>query len=105
ILFASPLAFACSSSAGGGNPMSGTHDPGPGGVIFSVSGEELAFSGYDFPPANDGDPTFVDGWDVKFDRLLVTVDKITVSENPNMVPTDQSQNGPLVAEVDGPWAV
>ena len=80
-------------------------DPGGGGIIFAASGEVLALTGYPFPPVNSGDPAFVDGWDVKFDRLLVTVDRITLSQNPDLNPGDESQTGPLVAEVDGPWAI
>src|SRR5947209_17581212 len=38
-------------------------DPGAGGVLFAASGEVLALTGYPFPPANAGDPAFVDGWD------------------------------------------
>ncbi|HEX3695148.1 MAG TPA: hypothetical protein VH374_07135 [Polyangia bacterium] len=81
-------------------------DPGNGGIIFAASGEVLALSGYAFPPANAGDPAFVDGWDVQFTRLLVTVDKIKLSTNPDYNP-DQSMlmANALVAEVDGPWAV
>ncbi len=74
-------------------------------VVFAASGEALAFSGYAFPPAMDGDAAFVDGWDIRFDRLLVTIDRIRLSANPDMVPTDQSKTGALVAEADGPWAV
>jgi len=80
-------------------------DPGGGGVLFAASGEVLALTGYPFPPVNPGDPAFVDGWDVHFTRLLVTVDKITLSSNPDLSPGNQSQTGPLVAEVDGPWAI
>jgi hypothetical protein len=46
----------------------------------------LALGGYAFPPASDGDPAFVDGWELKFDELLVTLDKITLSENPDNDP-------------------
>jgi hypothetical protein len=74
-------------------------------VLFSASGEALALTGYPFPPASPGDPAFVDGWAMKFTRLLVTVDKITLSENPDFSPGDQSQTGALVAEADGPWAI
>jgi len=80
-------------------------DPGGGGILFAASGEVLALTGYPFPPVTQGDPCFVDGWDVHFDRLLVTVDKITMSENPDLSPGDESQTGPQVAEVDGPWAI
>ncbi len=80
-------------------------DPGGGGILFAASGEVLAFTGYPFPPASPDDPAFVDGWDVHFDRLLVTLDKITISDNPDSVPGDESQTGGVVAEADGPWAV
>jgi len=50
---------------------------------------------------------------VSFTRLLVTIDKITLSSNPDVRPGDQALTGPapgsvgggLAAEVDGPWAV
>ncbi len=80
-------------------------DPGAGGVLFAASGEVLALTGYPFPPVNAGDPAFVDGWDVHFTRLLVTIDDITLSSNPDTSPGDQSQTGAAVAQVKGPWAV
>jgi hypothetical protein len=80
-------------------------DPGPGGVLFAASGEVLALTGYAFPPASADDPAFVDGWDVHFTRLLVTVDDITLSNGPNARPGDQSCTEPTVAKVTGPWAV
>jgi hypothetical protein len=87
-------------------PFTKPVDPGNGGIIFAASGEVLALSGYAFPPANAGDPAFVDGWDVQFTRLLVTVDKIKLSSNPDYSP-DQGTlpASSLVAEVDGPWAI
>ena len=105
---------ACSSSgqqadtlADGGTTTGFTApaDPGPGGILFAASGELLALTGYAFPPASDGDPVFVDGWQVDFTRLLVTIDKLTLSANPDFVPGDESRTGALVAEVDGPWAI
>jgi hypothetical protein len=86
-------------------PFTPPADPGPGGVLFTASGEALAMTGYPFPPAQAGDTVFVDGWDVKFTRLLVTVDNITLSANPDKVPGDESQTDGVVAQVKGPWAV
>jgi hypothetical protein len=73
--------------------------------VFAASGEVLALTGYAFPPATPDDVAFVDGWEVLFDRLLVTIDKITISSNPDKSSGDQSQTDALVGEVDGPWAV
>jgi hypothetical protein len=87
------------------HPFTPPTDPGGGGILFAASGEVLALTGYAFPPAQAGDPAFVDGWDVKFTRLLTTVDKITISDAPDKVPGDESQTGAVLAEADGPWAV
>jgi len=87
---------ACSSS---GNNARG------GKVQFTASGEVLALGGYGFPPATADDPAFADGWEVKFSKLLVTVDHITLSQNPDASPSDQSKTGKKVAQVDGPWAI
>jgi hypothetical protein len=76
-----------------------------GTIQLTASGEALALGGYAFPPASADATAFVDGWEVRFSKLLVTVDHITLSENPDAVPTDQSQTGRLVAQLDGPWAV
>jgi hypothetical protein len=76
-----------------------------GTVQFTASGEVLALGGYGFPPASSGAPVFVDGWQVIFDEVLVTFDNITLSENPDKSPTDQSQTDQAVAQVKGPWAV
>lgn len=78
---------------------------GGGTVKFTASGEVLALGGYAFPPASTGDPIFVDGWQIEFDELLVTLDSITLSENPDKSPTDQSKADKLVARARGPWAV
>jgi hypothetical protein len=74
-------------------------------IQFSASGEVLALGGYAYPPANSGDVAFVDGWEVHFTKFLTTIDKIKLWANPDLSPTDQSQVGTLVAELDGPWAI
>src|SRR5438309_8041291 len=83
----------------------GPPPPKGGKIQFAASGEVLALGGYDFPPATADDPAFVDGWEVRFTKLLVVFDHITLSENPDTSTTDQSQTGKKVAQVDGPWAV
>ncbi len=100
------LASGCSSNEGAADMMPNT-DQGAGGgsVQFTASGEVLALGGYNFPPAGADDPAFVDGWELKFDELLVTFQDITLSENPDKVPTDQSQNDAPVARITGPFAV
>jgi hypothetical protein len=86
-------------------PFCAPQDPGPGNIWFAASGEVLALTGYAFPPASDADAAFVDGWQVRFSRLLTTIDKITLSENPDYQKGSQAVTGKRVAEVDGPWAV
>jgi hypothetical protein len=78
---------------------------GTGSVQLTASGEVLALGGYAFPPANPGDADFVDGWQVHFTKFIAVFDKVVLAENPDAAPTDQSQTGPVVAEVDGPWAI
>src|SRR4051812_5504910 len=89
---------ASSGTTGGG----GGAAPSGGNVVFTASGEVLALGGYDFPFTDAG---FVDGWEVRFTEVIVTVDKITLSESPDMDPGDESKTGALVAEVDGPFAI
>jgi hypothetical protein len=95
------LMFALAAMVGCQNAKSG----GGGTVKFTASGEVLALGGYAFPPAKEGDPFFVDGWQIDFDELLVTLDNITLSENPDKSPTDQSKTDKAVARAHGPWAV
>jgi hypothetical protein len=91
-------------------PLAPCIDPaslGPGQLLLTASGEELALrgGGYAFPARNAGDPVFADGWAVSFDHVLATFDQVSLWESPDLVPTDQSQHGALVAEADGPWAI
>jgi hypothetical protein len=80
-------------------------DPGAGGFLITLSGEVNAISGYPYPPFDISQTWMVDGWNWKIDKYIVVVDKITLWSNPNQSPTDQSQHGPEVAEVDGPFVV
>jgi hypothetical protein len=73
-------------------------------LTVTISGEGSALTGFSFPAAQN-EPGFVDGWDVKFDRILVTVDNIVLTDQPDMSPTDQSVTGATIAKATGPWAV
>ena len=102
---------AAGTDAGGGGPDAGLAlrpltpptDPGAKGVLFTASGEGFAKTGYSFPPDNLDDVHFVDGWEIRYDRILTTFDHVTLNENPDTDPGDESKMGALVAEVDGPW--
>ena len=75
-------------------------------LLVTISGEGSATEGVGFPPGpGGGEPYFVDGWEVSYEHVLVTVGSVSVSEGPDTNPNDQSVTGPQVAEVVGPWAV
>lgn len=94
----SVAACALAAGCGSSNNQGGT-------IQFTASGEVLALGGYGFPPASADAAAFVDGWQVSFSKLLVTIDHINLSENPDTSPTDQSLTGKKVAQLDGPWAI
>ncbi|GMU59032.1 MAG: hypothetical protein AMXMBFR34_07950 [Myxococcaceae bacterium] len=75
-------------------------------LLVTISGEAFATEGIGFPPAAaSGAPYFLDGWEVRFAHAVVVVDRLTVSENPDLNPNDASQTGEAVARAEGPWAV
>ncbi len=73
-------------------------------IQFAASGEVLALGGYSYPPPAGG-VAFADGWEIHFTKLLTTIDKITLSTNPDTSASNQSLVGTKVAELDGPWAI
>lgn len=78
----------------------------PGAFLFTVTGEASATGGYAFPPPGSGGaPFFIDGWALTYEHMLVTVDNLTLSENPDMTPANPAMTGPAVARASGPWAV
>ncbi len=80
-------------------------DPGAGGFVFSISGEVNAITGYPFPPFDPSQTWMVDGYNWRIDEYIVVVDHIVLWSDPNKSPSDQSQHGPQVAHVDGPFVV
>lgn len=77
---------------------------GAGQLLLTASGEALAEQGYNFPdmPSNG---VLADGWEVRFQHFIAIFDKVTISLNPDKVPTDQSQTDQPVAEAVGPWII
>jgi hypothetical protein len=102
------------AGSGGGQsvglqPFTAPADPGNGGLLVTVSGEDLAINGYPFVAGvskSEGDPpAFVDGWEVKLEHFIVTIGKVTLHDNPDKNPDDPKDMGALVAEAAGPFAV
>jgi len=77
--------------------------PNTARVDVQISGEDAATDGFLYPSGSE--VTFVDGWELHFSHLLVTIDAITLAENPDLAPGDQSRTGAVVARATGPWAV
>ncbi|WP_394826797.1 hypothetical protein [Pendulispora albinea] len=93
-------------SVGGFKAFSAPQDPGARGILFGASGEQYAQSGFAFPPNDFANDTYmVDGWELKLDSYLAVFDHVTLWDNPNQSPQDQSQHGGRIAHVDGPWVV
>lgn len=90
---------ACSSSEDETSPSNG------GSVIVTASGEDLALSGYPFPPQAGVQAFFADGWEIRFSKVLVVISDVHLSTNPDSSPTDQSKVGTEVAHLEGPFAV
>lgn len=87
-------------------PFTAPAYPGVSGVLVTVSGEALATGGYAFTAGSSTsqDPAFVDGWRVRFEHILVSLDRVTLSNNPDGDPNDQRATGDVVKSVSGPWA-
>ena len=97
-LAATSLALAlCSGCSGEDAAEAG------GTISVQISGEDAATDGFLFPSGSE--VTFSDGWELCFSHVLVTLGRVTISEDPNLSPSDQSRTGPLVARADGPWAI
>lgn len=106
-----PSTTATSNDAGsnvGNGPDGGLLPAQKGGFQITVSGEDLAVNGYGFGADSkaDGDPpAFVDGWEVRFEHVIVTLDKIRINADPDKDEANPEALGALVASADGPWAV
>lgn len=74
-------------------------------IQVAVSSEGFGQRGFDYnaTPA-EGDIVFVDGWEVRFSRILVTVKNVRLNR-PGTMPTVQTSVGALVAQNPRAYAV
>lgn len=75
------------------------------GFDIVITGESAATQGFAYPPLDESDPHFQDGWALTFTHVIAYVGDIALAENPDRSAGDQSQTGPPVARVDGPFVV
>ncbi|MFO0659987.1 MAG: hypothetical protein U0165_09180 [Polyangiaceae bacterium] len=94
------LLVACSSDSN-----DNTSATGGGSLTITASAEALGLTGYSFPPASGQEVFFVDGWQIRFEHVITTIDQITLSSGADTNLTDKSQVGTAVASLDGPFAV
>ena len=93
------------------NPL-GSFDPGftptspnkPLSIEVTISGETLGENGLPFQPVNVGDPQFVDGWSVSFEKYIVVIGNVRLSPGATQF-QDQSKLDPIVAMKPGPYII
>jgi hypothetical protein len=89
---------ACTTTA----QHSGTN--APLAIDVTVSGETLGENGLPWVPVNQGDPQFVDGWSVSFEKYIVVIGNIRLS--PNAVEyQDWATLNPIAAHKPGPYVI
>src|SRR5581483_11278126 len=77
----------------------------PGSIGVTFSGETLGIAGLPFEPMSQGDPYFVDGWNVTFSEYLFVVATVRLNPDPREDQTWQDMGSPPVAEKTGPWVM
>jgi hypothetical protein len=95
VLVCSSLTVACGSDEG----------KKAGELRVTVSAEGLGANGYAFPPPSGQEVAFVDGWAVNFERIIVAIGNIRISDMPDKDSGDQSVVGRDVATRQGPFVV
>jgi hypothetical protein len=87
-------------------PFCAPSDPGANAIYVTASGETLALFGFRFPPLDPSTDTWmVDGWNFTLDAYITVLSAITLWDDPDLAPTDQSRHGPVVAQLNGPFVV
>ena len=101
-----------SSTADAGLNALGSFDPGftptspnkPLSIEVTISGETLGENGLPFQPVNQGDPQFVDGWSVSFEKYIVVIGNVRLSPGATQY-TDQEQLNAIAATKPGPFVI
>jgi len=87
------------------------NNPPPKTFRVLLSGEEIIGHGISLRDGGHGhghgdhEIYFADGWTLTFESAIVTIANVQLSENPDMSAGEQSMTGPVVAELDGVFAV
>ena len=97
IILAVALAACSSKKAPTGNDV-------PLSFNVTVSGETLGENGLPWIPVNQGDPQFVDGWTVTFEKYIEVVGNIRLSPSA-LEYSNWDQLNPIVAHKAGPWVI
>lgn len=93
----------CALPAGCGD--SGPSSGATGTIEVGITGEDAAVSGLPFTDKPAADQiVLVDGWSLKFERWLVSVENIRLNQ-PGKDPAQQQIVGDAVASQAGPWLV
>jgi len=84
----------------------------PQSIEVTFSGETLAQVGLPFVPVNQGDPVFVEGWNMTFDEVLVVLGNFRLSPgatqfggtslSPQVNPSVATKKGPFVVDMHTP---
>ncbi len=98
-LAATALLVACGSDDAATDAAQG------GELVITASAEGLGANGYAFPPGPGQELAFVDGWQVRFDRILVVVGSVSLHDMPDKNPGNQGETGAEVERRIGPWVV
>ncbi len=107
-----PDAAADASTGDGGLNALGSFDPGftptspntPLSIEVTISGETLGENGLPFQPVNQGDPQFVDGWSVTFEKYIVVIGNVRLSPGATQYSNQQQLNS-IVAMKPGPYVI
>jgi len=83
---------------------SSNNGPRTGGVQVTFSGEALGVNGLPFKPVSNGDPVFIDGWNMTFDEILLVVGNVRLAPGATQSPTWSTVGAPVAIKA-GPFVL